>query len=200
MNKTTCTSIWRLAGPGALICYALLAPLSALCSTLFALSLQPVVDTGLSGDLARFGLACLAAFLLGAVDLALNHWTVCRQAALVHRCANRLCQHYLHQTLAQKVERLQGQDSAVYLSKLTADAPLISSGYLGNALDLYRSAWSLAASLAVLAAAGWNWQLWRCSAPWSPWLCPNSSSKALTGPRQCIWTPTAPIWPRPRRY
>lgn len=155
MNKTDFTSIWRLSGPGALICYALLAPLSALCSTLFALSLQPVVDTGLSGDLARFGLACLAAFLLGAVDLALNHWTVCRQAALVHRCTNRLCQHYLHQTLAQKVERLQGQDSAVYLSKLTADAPLISSGYLGNALDLYRSAWSLIASLAVLAAAGW---------------------------------------------
>lgn len=156
MNKTNCTSIWRLAGPGALVCYALLAPLSALCSSLFALSLQPVVDTGLSGDLARFGLACLAAFLLGAVDLALNHWTVCRQAALVHRCTNRLCQHYLHQTLAQKVERLQSQDSAVYLSKLTADAPLISSGYLGNALDLYRSAWSLAASLAVLAAAGWE--------------------------------------------
>ena len=156
MSKTDFTSIWRLSGPGALICYALLAPLSALCSTLFALSLQPVVDTGLSGDLARFGLACLAAFLLGAVDLALNHWTVCRQAALVHRCTNRLCQHYLHQTLAQKVEQLQGQDSAVYLSKLTADAPLISSGYLGNALDLYRSAWSLAASLAVLAAAGWE--------------------------------------------
>ena len=156
MNKTTCTSIWRLAGPGALVCYALLAPLSALCSTLFALSLQPVVDTGLSGDLARFGLACLAAFLLGAVDLALNHWTVSRQAALVHRCTNRLCQHYLHQILAQKVERLQGQDSAAYLSKLTADAPLISSGYLGNALDLYRSAWSLIASLAVLAAAGWE--------------------------------------------
>lgn len=156
MNKTNCTSIWRLAGPGALVCYALLAPLSALCSTLFALSLQPVVDTVLSGDLARFGLACLAAFLLGVVDLALNHWTVCRQAALVHRCTNRLCQHYLHLTLAQKVERLQGQDSAAYLSKLTADAPLISSGYLGNALDLYRSAWSLAASLAVLAAAGWE--------------------------------------------
>lgn len=156
MNKTNCTSIWRLAGPGALVCYALLAPLSALCSSLFALSLQPVVDTGLSGDLARFGLACLAAFLLGAVDLGLNHWTVCRQAALVHRCTNRLCQHYLHQILAQKVERLQGQDSAVYLSKLTADAPLISSGYLGNALDLYRSAWSLIASLAVLAAAGWE--------------------------------------------
>lgn len=123
MNKTNCTSIWRLAGPGALVCYALLAPLSALCSSLFALSLQPVVDTGLFGDLGRFGLACLAAFLLGAVDLALNHWTVCRQAALVHRCTNRLCQHYLHLTLAQKVERLQGQDSAVYLSKLTADAP-----------------------------------------------------------------------------
>ena len=156
MNKTNCTSIWRLAGPGALVCYALLAPLSALCSSLFALSLQPVVDTGLSGDMARVGLACLAAFLLGAVDLALNHWTVSRQAALVHRCTNRLCQHYLHQILAQKVERLQGQDSAVYLSKLTADAPLISSGYLGNALDLYRSAWSLAASLAVLAAAGWE--------------------------------------------
>lgn len=156
MNKTNCTSIWRLAGPGALVCYALLAPLSALCSSLFALSLQPVVDTGLSGDLARFGLACLAAFLLGAVDLGLNHWTVSRQAALVHRCTNRLCQHYLHQILAQKVERLQGQDSAVYLSKLTADAPLISSGYLGNALDLYRSAWSLTASLAVLAAAGWE--------------------------------------------
>lgn len=156
MNQTNCTSIWRLAGPGALVCYALLAPLSALCSSLFALSLQPVVDTGLSGDLARFGLACLAAFLLGAVDLGLNHWTVCRQAALVHRCTNRLCQHYLHQIPAQKVERLQGQDSAVYLSKLTADAPLISSGYLGNALDLYRSAWSLIASLAVLAAAGWE--------------------------------------------
>lgn len=156
MNKTTCTSIWRLAGPGALVGYALLAPLSALCSCLFALSLQPVVDTGLSGDLARFGLACLAAFLLGMVDLALHHWTVCRQAALVHRCTNRLCQHYLHLTLAQKVERLQGQDSAAYLSKLTADAPLISSGYLGNALDLYRSAWSLIASLAVLAAAGWE--------------------------------------------
>ena len=156
MNKTNCTSIWHLADPGALVCYALLAPLSALCSSLFALSLQPVVDTGLSGDLARFGLACLAAFLLGAVDLALNHWTVSRQAALVHRCTNRLCQHYLHQILAQKVERLQGQDSAVYLSKLTADAPLISSGYLGNALDLYRSAWSLIASLAVLAAAGWE--------------------------------------------
>src|SRR5699024_9724112 len=67
-----------------------------------------------------------------------------------------LCQNSLHLTLVQKVERLQGQDSAAYLSKLTADAPLISTGYLRNALDLYRSAWSLAASLAVLAAAGWE--------------------------------------------
>ena len=156
MNKTNCTSIWRLAGRGALVCYALLAPLSALCASLFALSLQPVVDTGLSGDLARFGQACLAAFLLGVVDLALHHWTVCKQAAILHRCTRRLCQHYLHLTLAQKVEQLQEQDSAAYLSKLTADAPLISSGYLGNALDLYRCAWSLAASLAVLAAAGWE--------------------------------------------
>lgn len=155
MNQTNFTSIWCLAGPGALVGYALLAPLSALCSSLFALSLQPVVDTGLSGDLGPFGLACLAALLLGAADLALNHATLCRQATIVHRCTRRLCQHYLHLTLAQKVERLQAQDSAAHLSKLTTDAPLISSGYLGNALDLYRSAWSLAASLAVLAAAGW---------------------------------------------
>lgn len=155
-NKQSTTSIWCLAGRGALAGYALLAPLSALCSTLFALSLQPMVDTGLSGDLGRFGRACVAALLLGAADLALQYWTTRRQAHLLHRCTRRLCETYLHLLLGQTVEHMQGQDSAAALSKLTGDAPLISAGYLGNVLDLYRGAWGLVSSLAMLAWAGWE--------------------------------------------
>lgn len=157
MNRQTITtSIWRLAGLRALAGYALLAPVSALCSTLFALSLQPMVDTGLSGDLGQFGLACGAALLLGTADLALQYWAIRRRASMLHRCTRRLCETYLHLLLGQKVAHMQGQDSAAALSKLTGDAPLISAGYLGNVLDLYRGAWGLVSSLAMLTWAGWE--------------------------------------------
>ncbi len=154
--KQNKSSLFQLVGWAGLVEYALLALLSPMASALVALSLQPIVDTGLSGNLNAFGQACLAAVLLSAFDLLLYHRMQCRRAALIHRCTRRLRLRYFQQIFQQKPQHFFAQDSSDYLSKLTDDAPLISSDFLGSALDIYRCMWSLVASLAVLATAGWE--------------------------------------------
>lgn len=148
--------LFALVEPTSLVKYALWGFLSPVVSALFALSLQPIVDTGLSGDLSAFGRACGAAVLLLVCDLLFYHRMQLCRTRLVNRCTYKLRLEYFQQMLQQKPACFFTQDSCIYLSKLTDDAPLIATDVLGSALDMYRCIWSLVASLAVLATAGWE--------------------------------------------
>ena len=52
-----------------IILFAIIAPVAALASTLFALALQPVIDSGLSGDITVFIKASVWAVFWGIADV-----------------------------------------------------------------------------------------------------------------------------------
>lgn len=156
MMKQKNKSFWSLMGLPGFVWYAVLGLLSPVVSALFALSLQPIVDAGLSGDMARFGKACLLAVLLAAADLLFMYGVQYSRAVLVNRSTRLLSQAYFDYILRQQPSAFFAKDSSVFLSKLTTEAPQIASDYVGSTLDLYRGVCSLVASLALLTTAGWE--------------------------------------------
>lgn len=156
MMKQKNKSLWPLMGLPGLVWYAVLGILSPVVSALFALSLQPIVDAGLSGDMAQFGQACLLAVLLAAADLLFMYGVQYSRAILVNRSTRLLSQAYFGYILRQQPWAFFAKDSSVFLSKMTTEAPQIASDYVGSTLDLYRGVCSLVASLALLTTAGWE--------------------------------------------
>ena len=107
MMKQKNKSFWSLMGLPGFVWYAVLGLLSPVVSALFALSLQPIVDAGLSGDMARFGKACLLAVLLAAADLLFMYGVQYSRAVLVNRSTRLLSQAYFDYILRQQDTRCQ---------------------------------------------------------------------------------------------
>lgn len=57
-------TIFKHSNRISLLCYALILPLSTLASTAFAMSLQPIIDVGLSGNAEAFILASVTAVVI----------------------------------------------------------------------------------------------------------------------------------------
>ena len=102
MMKQKNKSLWPLMGLPGLVWYAVLGILSPVVSALFALSLQPIVDAGLSGDMAQFGQVCLLAVLLAAADLLFMYGVQYSRAILVNRSTRLLSQAYFGYILRQQ--------------------------------------------------------------------------------------------------
>ena len=156
MIKQIILSLHQWANLSVLAEYALMGALSPTVSALFAISLQPIVDAAVLSDLSLLGRDCLIALGLGIADFILHHRMLCRRTALINGYTSHLRREFFRLILTQQPQHFFAQDSSTYLSKLTTDAPLIATDYLGSILDIYRCIWSLAASLAVLATAGWE--------------------------------------------
>ena len=90
MMKQKNKSLWPLMGLPGLVWYAVLGILSPVVSALFALSLQSIVDAGLSGDMAQFGQACILAGLMAAADLLFMYAVQYSLAILVNRSTRLL--------------------------------------------------------------------------------------------------------------
>lgn len=126
--------------------YLLCVPLSCFASVAFALSIQPVLDSILGGDAARFwqGAAVFAAW--GLVDIAL--------LLVVERLALRLLKSSriaLKEDLFAAVLRMPYQtyraQSKDALSILTNDAGTIADCRFSSLLSLYRIFWSFLFSI-----------------------------------------------------
>ena len=126
--------------------YLLCVPLSCFASVAFALSIQPVLDSILGGDAARFwqGAAVFAAW--GLADIAL--------LLVVERLALRLLKSSriaLKEDLFAAVLRMPYQtyqaQSKDALSILTNDAGTIADCWFSALLSLYRIFWSFLFSI-----------------------------------------------------
>lgn len=136
--------------------YLLLAPLCMMASTLFAMSLQPVIDAGLSGDLPAFARASVRAAALVVADVLAAYLEDAQRLKIKTACTRRLRDRYFRSFFQQSVQRFLETDSAVHLSKLTVDAEAVSEKYCENLLRMYRYIWSLLISVTAITTARWE--------------------------------------------
>lgn len=139
-----------------LLIYLIAAPLSILASTAFAMSLQPVMDAGLSGAWEAFIKASALAVLFGAGDILASFLEKALQAKILTQYTWKLRCHYFERVLGMETEMFYKNGSADYLSKLTTDGEAISEKYLGSILNIYMSLWSLAMSVTAICLARWE--------------------------------------------
>lgn len=136
--------------------YLLSAPLSIVASTLFAMSLQPVIDAGLSGDLSAFARASVWAAALVLADVLAAYLEDVQRLKIKTACTRQLRLQYFSSFFRQRVQRFLETDSAERLSKLTVDAEVIAEKYCENLLHIYRYIWSLVISVAAIMTARWE--------------------------------------------
>lgn len=146
-------AVFDYCGKRPLFCYALSCPLSAAASTAFAMSLQPIIDAGLSGGGGALAAATAAAVAIACIDVLLSYIRGVSEKSAVASYTKNLRLHYFELLFRQDIARFLEQDSAAYVSKLTVDAEAVGSKYGGSLLRLYGSLWSLAVSTACIAWA-----------------------------------------------
>lgn len=149
-------SIFQKIKRGTLLSYLVVVPLSAFASIAFAMALQPVIDTGLSGDGAAFFRASFWALLMVFVSTLASYLEQVLRAKLLAQCTCRLRLQYFSRFFLLPFERFFAQDTAAYLSKLTTDAQEVSEKYCGSALNIYRAIWNLTVSISAIASARWE--------------------------------------------
>lgn len=136
--------------------YLLCAPLTILASTIFAMSLQPVIDAGLAGDMAAFAAASVRAAALAAADVLAAYWEDVQRLKIKTACTRQLRDQYFSGFFQQRIQQFLETDSAEHLSKLTVDAEVISEKYCESLLHIYRYLWSLVISVAAIISARWE--------------------------------------------
>lgn len=149
-------SIFRHCGRAPLWGYALSCPLATLASIAFAMSLQPIIDEGLSGDTGRLAAATAAAAALACADALSAYSKNVQKKRAVSSYVKGLRLHYFQLFFQQDIARFLEKDSGDHLSKLTADAEVIGNKYCENILNLYGALWSLAVSFVCIAATRWE--------------------------------------------
>ena len=149
-------SIFMHCGRAPLWGYALSCPLATLASIAFAMSLQPIIDEGLSGDTGRLAAATAAAAALACADALSAYSENVQKKRAVSSYVKGLRLHYFQLFFQQDIARFLEKDSGDHLSKLTADAEVIGNKYCENILNLYGALWSLAVSFVCIAATRWE--------------------------------------------
>ncbi len=104
--------------------YLLFAPLCIMASTFFAMSLQPVIDAGLSGGSVRFCPRLWAAALVLADVLAAYLENV-QRLKIKTACTRQLRFQYFSSFFRQRVQQFLKTGSTGRLSKLTVDAEAV---------------------------------------------------------------------------
>lgn len=149
-------AIFKYCRKTALLGYALSCPFVTVTSAAFAMSLQPIIDVGLTGDGRGLAVAAAAAILIACIsELSLYTQNILKKKVVISYTKN-LRIHYFKTFFQQDIARFLEKDSAVYLSKLTVDAEAIGQKYCESLLYLYKSLWSLAISSVCIASARWE--------------------------------------------
>ena len=149
-------TIFKHSNRISLLCYALILPLSTLASTAFAMSLQPIIDVGLSGNAEAFILASVTAVVIAIVDVLLAYMADIQKNKVVTSYTKNLRVHYFSTFFQQDIAGFLKKDSAAYLSKLTVDAEVVGQKFCESLLNIYRSFWSLFISFLCIALTRWE--------------------------------------------
>lgn len=140
----------------SVLAYIIVAPAAALSSMAFAMSLQPVMDAGMSGDGRAFAQAALMAVVWTVLSVGASYLDQVQRMKLVNACATQLRLEYFSGFFRQYINRFLEEDSAVHLSRLTVDAEVVAKKYFGSGLQIYHSIWSLVVSIVAIASARWE--------------------------------------------
>ena len=140
----------------SLLCYALISPLSTLTSTAFAMSLQPVIDVGLSGNMETLISTSLAAVIIAILSVLFSYIADIQKKKVVTSYIKNLQLHYFSTFFHQDIACFLEKDSATYLSKLTVDAEAIGQKFCESILNIYNSFWSLFISILCIALTRWE--------------------------------------------
>lgn len=140
----------------SLLGYALSCPFSAFASIAFAMSLQPIIDVGLSSDIKKFVSTTIAAIIAACISVLLSYIMNIQKKKVVISYTANLRIYYFQAYFCQDIARFLEKDSAVYLSKLTVDAEVIGKKYCESILDLYGSFWNLVVSIVCIASTRWE--------------------------------------------
>ena len=150
------TAVFKHCSKKLLLCYALICPFATVTSTAFAMSLQPIIDVGLTGDGRAFVTTTAAAVIIACLsELSFYIENIIKNGVVISYTKN-LRIHYFRTFFQQDIARFLEKDSAEYLSKLTVDAEVIGQKYCESMLRLYQSLWSLAISSVCIASARWE--------------------------------------------
>ena len=150
------TAVFKHCSKKLLLCYALICPFATVTSTAFAMSLQPIIDVGLTGDGRAFVTTTAAAVIIACLsELSFYIENIIKNGVVISYTKNQRI-HYFRTFFQQDIARFLEKDSAEYLSKLTVDAEVIGQKYCESMLRLYKSLWSLAISSVCIASARWE--------------------------------------------
>lgn len=153
-------TLFRQLKRTSVLIYVILAPVSVLASTVFAMSLQPVIDAGMSGDMAAFWRASFFAIVCVVIDNGASYLEQVQRVRMIAACTRNLRIRYFDTYFRQDIAAFMSEDSAVHLSKLTVDAEAAATKYCGGTLNIYKSVWTLVISIFAIASARWELALY----------------------------------------
>lgn len=149
-------TVFKYSNRISLLLYALILPLSTLASTAFAMSLQPIIDVGLSGDAGAFISTSAAAVIISIVSVLFAYLADTQKNKVVTSYTKNLRAHYFSAFFQQDIAHFLKKDSAAYLSKLTVDAEVVGQKFCESLLNIYKSFWSLFISFLCIALTRWE--------------------------------------------
>lgn len=136
--------------------YYMIAPLSVIFSVIFALSLQPITDCGIEGDMKGFlrasiigVVACLLDIIFGFYENYLMEKT---QLGYEANLKNVL----MAKIFDQDITRFTHKDSSNYIVALTENVSIIAKKYFSSGLAIYKCIWSLVVSFCIIGYSGWE--------------------------------------------
>lgn len=153
-------TIFRQLKRTSILIYGLLAPVSVAASTVFAMSLQPVIDAGTSGDMAAFWRASFFAVVCVVIDNGVSYLEQVQRVRMIAICTRNLRIRYFEAYFRQDITAFLSEDSAAHLSKLTIDSEAVATKYCGGILNIYKSVCTLAISIFAIASARWELALY----------------------------------------
>lgn len=133
--------------------YFLVAALSVAMSTLFAMSLQPVIDLGMAGDIKGFVNKSILAVLFCILDVVFSFWDEKQRLIIKLNYIKQLRLEYFDRFFEQRTAYFLNKDSTAHLTKLTTDVEVIAEKYCENFLKIYKSICSLIVSFIAICSA-----------------------------------------------
>lgn len=136
--------------------YYFIAPISVLVSTLFAMSLQPVIDNGISKDRNTFLAASVYAIIFCLLDVILVYVTNILENNIKASFTVHFRLKIFDKLFGMKIKEFNSRSSADYLTDLTTRTEDLSDKLCENKLNIYKSIWSLLISLVAIGFTRWE--------------------------------------------
>lgn len=125
-----------------LAAYLILAPLNAITSISFSLSLTPLIGAATQLDGSLFVQAVLACLCIAGLDLAVALLCKYVQLRWIQSCMDTLRQTLADGILQGDMNSFRGQDISGYISMFSNDASRLKETYFESLCGIYENSWS----------------------------------------------------------